>query len=99
MKEVDEQAIAVAGDSRRRERAFLVSLFLKLAPMNFGLPELFTGPAVEAENRLDLAIVVGRREKHLVADDRRRAVSAPRNIGFPDDVFRRAPFEWRLLVG
>ena len=65
--------------------------------MDLGFPEGFAVLPVEAEHGLDLTIVVGGRQEHLVSHHGRRAVSAAGNGGFPEDVFRFAPLQGRLL--
>ena len=47
--------------------------------MHIGFPELFPGLAVKAQDRLDLPLFVGSRQKHLVTHDGRRPMSAPGN--------------------
>ena len=67
------------------------------AAMDFGLPEPFPRLAMVAEHRLNLVFVVGGREEHLISHHRRRTMTASRNRAFPQDVFRFAPLQRRLL--
>src|SRR4051812_46819186 len=66
--------------------------------MDCRLPELLSCSTIVTEDGLNLFLVVGSGQEHLIAHDRRRTVSTAGNGSFPEDTLRRAPFQRRFLL-
>src|SRR5205823_6456514 len=95
---IDEDALAVTGGGRGRQRAFVVGLLRESAAMHRRLPQELSRLPIEAVDGLDLTLVVGRGQEHPVANDRRRTMTATGNGHFPEDIVCRTPFQRRLLL-
>ena len=99
VQEVDEDAHAVAGRSGRGKRALAVALLGEASLMDVGLPELAAGLAIEAEDRLRVAIGLGGGHEELVADHDRRTMAATGNLRLPANVLLVAPAHGRRRFG
>src|SRR5438067_2102062 len=74
VQEIDEEALTIAGNRGRGQRRLAVALLLEAAVMDRRLPELLSRLSIDAQDRLNFFLVVGRRQEHLIADNRRRAM-------------------------
>ena len=97
VEEVDEQPFAIARNRRRSGRRVGLFAWIRLAAVNLRLPDELPGRAIQAEHGLRLLDPIRGGEVNAIGNDRWRAVTAPRHGSLPENVFRLAPLDGRIL--